>query len=79
VLKSHLPTISLQRSAGYVPVLPDSVQAAAAAAAARAAGLQWIKLRGQRSQVPDDAVLQVCEVRAAPSDWLKNQPTSPTE
>ena len=63
-LKSLLPTISLQRSAGYVPVLPDSGQSAGAA---RAAGREWMQLQVQRSQVPDNAVLQVCPVSVAPA------------
>jgi hypothetical protein len=70
LLKSHLPTISLQRSAGYVPVLPDSGQSAGAATAA---GRQWMQLQGQRSQVPDTAVLQVCQVCSAPATgWRTN-------
>ena len=61
-VNSLLPTISLQRSAGYVPVPPVSGQSAGAA---RAAGRQWVQVQGQCSQVRDPVVLQVCQVSAA--------------
>jgi len=51
---SLLPMISLQRSAGYVPVLPVSGQSAGPARAARR---QWVQVQEQRSQVPDIVVL----------------------